>query len=116
MSLSPTSARRKILRPLRRPSPMCVPKIRARVSSTDSAGLTVEVAEAAEEAEEDEEDVLHAAGSKERSRGLICLRTHLFIGMDRHAACTRVSETTRTMIFFFVYTGLCAGLRAERIA
>ena len=89
---------------------MCVPKIRARVSSTDSAGLTVEVAE------EDEEDVLHAAGSKERSRGLICLRTHLFIGMDRHAACTRVSETTRTMIFFFVYTGLCAGLRAERIA
>lgn len=78
---------------------MCVPKIRARVSSTDSAGLTVEVAEAAEE---DEEDVLHAAGSKERSRGLICLRTHLFIGMDRHAACTRVSETTRTMIFFFV--------------
>ena len=116
MSLSPTSARRKILRPLRRPSPMCVPKIRARVSSTDSAGLTVEVAEAAEEDEEDEEDVLHAAGSKERSRGLICLRTHLFIGMDRHAACTRVSETTRTMIFFFVYTGLCAGLRAERIA
>ena len=95
---------------------MCVPKIRARVSSTDSAGLTVEVAEAAEEAEEDEEDVLHAAGSKERSRGLICLRTHLFIGMYRHAACTRVSETTRTMIFFFVYTGLCAGLRAERIA
>ena len=98
---------------------MCVPKIRARVSSTDSAGLTVEVAEAAEAAEEDvedEEDVLHAAGSKERSRGLICLRTHLFIGMDRHAACTRVSETTRTMIFFFVYTGLCAGLRAERIA
>ena len=78
---------------------MCVPKIRARVSSTDSAGLTVEVAEAAEE---DEEDVLHAAGSKERSRGLICLRPHLFIGMDRHAACTRVSETTRTMIFFFV--------------
>ena len=87
---------------------MCVPKIRARVSSTDSAGLTVEVAE------EDEEDVLHAAGSKERSRGLICLRTHLFIGMDRHAACTRVSETTRTMIFFFVYTGLCAGLCAGR--
>ena len=116
MSLSPTSARRKILRPLRRPSPMCVPKIRARVSSTDSAGLTVEVAEAAEEDVEDEEDVLHAAGSKERSRGLICLRTHLFIGMDRHAACTRVSETTRTMIFFFVYTGLRAGLRAERIA
>ena len=73
---------------------MCVPKIRARVSSTDSAGLTVEVAEAAEaaeEAEEDEEDVLHAAGSKERSRGLICLRTHLFIG-DGSTRCVHSRE------------------------